>query len=136
METVLIGGTLIDGTGREPVPGAGVVVKDGKVHAAGPTGRLSYGRDARVIDVAGLTIMPGLIDTHTHLTYHGDQPNVWQLEFEESVELNTLKAARNAGYEPVGTPRRKPTWSHIEDHRRAWRSWGQWSFHRIGGCRH
>ena len=30
MDTVLIGGTLIDGTGREPMPGAGVVVK-GKV---------------------------------------------------------------------------------------------------------
>jgi imidazolonepropionase-like amidohydrolase len=98
MDTVLIGGNLIDGTGREPVPGAGVVVKEGKVHAVGPVGRLSYGRDARVIDVAGLTIMPGLIDTHTHLTYHGDQPNVWQLEFEESVELNTLKAARNAAH--------------------------------------
>jgi len=27
-----------------------------------------------------------------------DQPNVWQLEFEESVELNTLKAARNAAH--------------------------------------
>ena len=36
METVLIGGTLIDGTGRDPMPGAGVVVKDGKIHAVGP----------------------------------------------------------------------------------------------------
>ena len=55
METVLIGGTLIDGTGRDPIPGAGVVVKDGKIHAVGPVAQLSYGRDARVIDVAGLT---------------------------------------------------------------------------------
>jgi len=98
METVLIGGTLIDGTGREPLARAGVVVKEGKVQRVGPVDRLSYGRDARVVDVAGLTIMPGLIDSHTHLTYHGDQPNVWQLEFEESVELNTLKAARNAAH--------------------------------------
>ena len=98
METVLIGGTLIDGTGRDPIPRAGVVMKDGKILATGPVGGLRHGRDARVIDVAGLTVMPGLIDTHTHLTYHGDQPNVWQLEFEESVELNTLKAARNAAH--------------------------------------
>ena len=98
METVLIGGTLIDGTGREPLARAGVVVREGKVQRVGPVDRLSYGRDARVVDVAGLTIMPGLIDSHTHLTYHGDQPNVWQLEFEESVELNTLKAARNAAH--------------------------------------
>lgn len=96
METVLIGGSLIDGTGREPVAGAGIVIKDGKIRATGRTETLSHGREARVIDVEGRTIMPGLIDTHTHLTYHGDQPNVWQLEFEESVELNTLKAARNA----------------------------------------
>lgn len=98
METVLIGGTLIDGTSHEPIARAGIVMKDGKIHAAGPADRLSYGRDAQVIDVAGLTMMPGLIDSHTHLTYHGDQPNVWQLEFEESVELNTLKAARNAAH--------------------------------------
>ena len=98
METVLIGATLIDGTGCEPLPRAGIVMNEGKVQGVGPLARLSYGRDARVVDVAGLTIMPGLIDTHTHLTYHGDQPNVWQLEFEESVELNTLKAARNAAH--------------------------------------
>jgi imidazolonepropionase-like amidohydrolase len=98
METVLIGGTLIDGTGREPIANAGVVMKEGKIHATGPSGRIKYGRDARVIDVAGLTLMPGLVDSHTHLTYHGDQPNVWQHEFEESVELNTLKAARNAAH--------------------------------------
>jgi len=98
METILIGGTLIDGTGRDPLPRAGVLVKDGKIHAVGPVAQLNYGRDARVVDVTGLTIMPGLIDIHTHLTYHGDQPNVWQLEFEESVELNTLKAARNAAH--------------------------------------
>ncbi len=96
METVLIGGTLIDGTGRDPLAHAGVLIEGGKIQAVGPADQLSYGRDARVIDVAGLSIMPGLIDSHTHLTYHGDQPNVWQLEFEESVELNTLKAARNA----------------------------------------
>lgn len=98
METVLIGGTLIDGTGRDPIRGAGIVMKDGRIDAAGPTGELRYGRDAEVVDVGGLVIMPGLIDSHTHLTYHGDQPNVWQLEFEESVELNTLKAARNAAH--------------------------------------
>src|SRR5262245_34682603 len=98
METGLIGGTLIDGTGCEPLAGAGIVMSEAKVQAVGPLARLSYGRDARVVDVEGLTIMPGLIDTHTHLTYHGDQPNVWQLEFEESVELNTLKAARNAAH--------------------------------------
>lgn len=98
METVLIGATLIDGTGREPVRDAGIVMKEGGIEQVGPADQLRHGHDAKVIDVGGLTIMPGLIDSHTHLTYHGDQPNVWQLEFEESVELNTLKAARNAAH--------------------------------------
>src|SRR5262249_40383394 len=96
MDTLLIGGTLIDGTGREPLPHAGVIVTEGRICAAGPAAQLSCGRAPEVIDGGGLTITPGLLDAHTHLTYHGDQPNVWQLEFEESVELNTLKAARNA----------------------------------------
>lgn len=96
METVIVGGRLIDGTGREPVAGAGLVMAGGRIAGVGPSDRLDRPRDARVIDAGGRTIMPGLIDAHTHLTYHGDQPNVWQLEFQESVELNTIKAIRNA----------------------------------------
>jgi imidazolonepropionase-like amidohydrolase len=98
MDTVLIGGTLIDGTGREPMPGAGVVVKEGKVHAVGRVGRLSYGQRCPRDRCRGPDHHAGPDRYHTHLTYHGDQPNVWQLEFEESVELNTLKAARNAAH--------------------------------------
>jgi hypothetical protein len=41
METVLIGGTRIDGTGREPMPRASVVMKDGKIQALGPLAQLS-----------------------------------------------------------------------------------------------
>jgi imidazolonepropionase-like amidohydrolase len=61
--TVLAGATIIDGTGRDPVAG-GVAI-------AGPTiesvGDARPSRDARVLDVAGLTVLPGLLDLHTHL---------------------------------------------------------------------
>jgi imidazolonepropionase-like amidohydrolase len=96
MELVLKGGRLIDGTGREPVANAGLVVVDGTIRQVGPSDALSYGRDAQVVDVEGRTLMPGLIDSHTHLTYFSGQPDAWQLELKESVELNTVRAALNA----------------------------------------
>ena len=61
----LTGGLLIDGTGQEPVPNAGVLVDDeGRITRAGKLGSLPA--EAEVIDVSGRTIMPGLIDSHVH----------------------------------------------------------------------
>lgn len=96
MRTILLGGRLVDGTGAEPVDGAGVVVDGDRILAAGPAGTLPRDGAARIIDLDGRTVMPGLVDCHTHITYHGAQPNVWRLEHTESVELNTLRAAVNA----------------------------------------
>ncbi len=62
----LTGGLLIDGTGKEPVANATVVIDDdGRIAWAGQTD--SRPADAEVIDVSGMTIMPGLIDCHVHL---------------------------------------------------------------------
>jgi imidazolonepropionase-like amidohydrolase len=95
-ELVLRGGRLIDGTGREPVADAGLVIDGDRIRQVGRTDRLHAGRDARVIDLDGRTIMPGLVDLHTHVTYHASEPNAWRLEMEESVELTTIKATLNA----------------------------------------
>ena len=96
METVLIGGRLIDGTGQEPQQHVGLVIKDGLIQQVDRDDRLSHAAGARIIDVEGRTIMPGLIDSHTHLTYHAQQLDLWQLELQESVELNAIKASLNA----------------------------------------
>ena len=61
----LTGGLLIDGTGQEPVPNAGVLVDDeGRITRAGKLDSLPA--EAEVLDVSGRTIMPGLIDSHVH----------------------------------------------------------------------
>jgi imidazolonepropionase-like amidohydrolase len=96
LKIAIRGGRLIDGTGREPVEKAGLVIENGRIVQVGPVDRLSVDRDARVIDAEGLTIMPGLVDAHTHLTYHVTQPNAWRQELEEPVELTAVKAAQNA----------------------------------------
>ncbi|HEY7566040.1 MAG TPA: hypothetical protein VH762_00605, partial [Gemmatimonadaceae bacterium] len=63
----LTGATLVDGTGREAVPNATVVVANGRVAAAGPSAATPVPAGARRIDVRGKTIVPGLWDMHTHL---------------------------------------------------------------------
>ncbi len=64
---VLPGVTLIDGSGRDPVQNAVVVIDGGTIVAAGPAVEVRADPDSRVLDVAGATIMPGIIDAHCHL---------------------------------------------------------------------
>ncbi len=62
-------GTLIDGTGGPPIPGAIVLVKGARIAEVGPD--VAIPKDARVIDLRPLTVLPGLIDAHTHITAEG-----------------------------------------------------------------
>ena len=65
--TALVGATLIDGTGRPPVPDATVVLAGDRVLAAGRHREVPRG--VRVVDLAGKYVIPGLWDLHTHATY-------------------------------------------------------------------
>jgi imidazolonepropionase-like amidohydrolase len=96
MSILLKGGLLIDGTGCEPVKDATVVLDQGIITRIEAKAAVTPGSDDVVIDVGGRTLMPGLIDAHTHLGYHTRQPDVWTQELKESIELNTLYAAANA----------------------------------------
>lgn len=61
-----VGATLVDGSGREPIPDAVVVVRGNRIAAAGARSSVTIPRDATIQGVAGLTIVPGLIDSHVH----------------------------------------------------------------------
>ncbi len=65
---VLKGGRLWDGTGAAARP-ATVVITRNHISAILPPTSTDWPKDARVIDVAGKTVMPGLIDLHTHIDY-------------------------------------------------------------------
>jgi imidazolonepropionase-like amidohydrolase len=93
---ILKGGLLIDGSGREPIPDATIVLDKGVIARVETARKVVPQSDDTVIDAQGRTLMPGLIDAHTHLGYHSRQPDVWTQELKESVELNTLYAAANA----------------------------------------
>ena len=61
----LINGRLIDGTGHEPTESTTIVIDGNRISSVGQ--QIGYPEGTGTIDLKGLTIMPGLIDTHLHL---------------------------------------------------------------------
>jgi len=103
---VVLGSTLIDGTGSAPVADAAVVIDGERIAAAGPRAAVSWPSGAEVIDATGLTILPGLIDTHDHLASHGYAlSRRWGLEEPASTaHLRTgavLRQTLAAGYTTI-----------------------------------
>jgi imidazolonepropionase-like amidohydrolase len=64
---------LVDGTGKKPVNDTTVVIKGSTIEDVGRT--VDGPSGAEVIDAAGKTVMPGLIDAHVHICFNGD-PNL------------------------------------------------------------
>lgn len=62
----IVGAQLIDGTGANPIADSVIVVRDGRVEAAGPRDTTEVPRGAEVIDAVGKTVIPGLVDLHGH----------------------------------------------------------------------
>src|SRR5882672_2082 len=62
----LVGGTLVDGTGKAAIPDSVVVVKDGRIVRAGASSEVQVPKNAQLIDARGKTILPGLWDMHAH----------------------------------------------------------------------
>jgi imidazolonepropionase-like amidohydrolase len=65
--TALVGARILDGRGGVIDRGT-VVMRDGKIVAVGPVASTTVPQGAQRIDVAGATVMPGLINAHGHLT--------------------------------------------------------------------
>lgn len=62
----IVGATLIDGTGSEPMENAVVILKNNLIESVGEKSSLDIPAEAEVVDATGLTLMPGLIDAHFH----------------------------------------------------------------------
>jgi imidazolonepropionase-like amidohydrolase len=66
--TVFAGARVIVGDGTAPIENATFVVADGTFVAVGSTGQVEVPAGATRVDLSGMTVMPALIDTHTHLS--------------------------------------------------------------------
>jgi imidazolonepropionase-like amidohydrolase len=65
--TVLRAARMIDGTGAAPVSNAVIVVTGERIIAVGPASTVTIPAGARVLDLGDVTLLPGFIDTHTHI---------------------------------------------------------------------
>jgi imidazolonepropionase-like amidohydrolase len=83
---------ILDCTGRDLYTHGALVVSGGRIAAVGPMARVSAPPGARVIDVAGQTLMPGLIDAHVHLGFA--LTNLRQIEAEYPGAVYAFTVAR------------------------------------------
>ena len=95
---VLKAARLIDGTGATAINNAVVVVTDNMITAVGPAGSVTVPANARMIDLGDVTLMPGLIDAHTHLIGRvlGDPAgdNALARDFESFAAIISVEHAR------------------------------------------
>lgn len=120
MLKVLQNCTLIDGTGRQPVERAVVAVRDGKIVYAGPSrGWSDSERDAKHLDLRGRFILPGLIDTHVHLSGSGEADSQF-FAADGAMALKILQNAQKNLAAGITTVRNLGGWNELEfDVRRA-----------------
>jgi imidazolonepropionase-like amidohydrolase len=96
----IVGARLIDGTGSPAVENSVVLVRDGRIVAAGRAGAVKVPAGMRVIHAEGRSLLPGLWEMHSH--YSG-------VEFGPALLAAGVTTARDCGgeFEFLTTVRRK-----------------------------
>jgi len=87
---VLLGGTLIDVTGKPAINNSAIVIQEDRIIAAGPRSEIKIPAGAKIVDVSGKYLLPGLWDMHTHLI---------QVEFGVAYLAAGITSARDVGNE-------------------------------------
>src|SRR5262245_1072583 len=88
--------------------GWAVVVRGQRIEAAGPAAGLTIPQGAESIDLAGVTLLPGLIDAHSHVLLHAYNETSWNDQVLHEAEalrvaraVNHLKATLEAGFTTI-----------------------------------
>lgn len=88
-------GRLIDGLADAPRRDQGILIENGRITAVGPwTEMASRASGAQVIDLSPMTVLPGLIDAHTHILLQGDitAADYDEQVLKESIPYRTIRA--------------------------------------------
>ncbi|HEU5169640.1 MAG TPA: amidohydrolase family protein [Gemmatimonadales bacterium] len=81
--TLIRAGRLIDGLADAPRREQGILIENGRVAAVGPYSEVATrAGEATRVDLGAMTVLPGLIDAHTHLLLQGD---ITAAEYDEQV---------------------------------------------------
>jgi cytosine/adenosine deaminase-related metal-dependent hydrolase len=73
----VINGTLIDGTGTDPIEDAVLIIQGERIVAVGPRSSIDIPEGAHLIDVQGATILPGFFNAHVHGAYNEEKLAAW-----------------------------------------------------------
>jgi len=82
----LIRARVIDGTGAPPIEEAMILIRDGRIVAVGPADEIPIPEGAQVLKLRGLTVLPGLIDSHVHF----GAPEVERFEDYQKLSVPAL----------------------------------------------
>ena len=94
VKTVVIhAGRLLDVKTGKTLTGQTIIIQGDKITGVGAIGDQKLPSDATVIDLPNATVLPGLIDAHTHITF---APNFGYSTLGISIPRETLTGARNA----------------------------------------
>jgi imidazolonepropionase-like amidohydrolase len=87
---------VFDGTSSQVHDGWVVLVRGQKIEAAGPAGTVNVPPGATVIDLPGLTLLPGLIEAHSHILLHPYSETPWNDQVaHESLSLRVARATNH-----------------------------------------
>jgi imidazolonepropionase-like amidohydrolase len=87
---------VFDGESAQLHDNWAILVRGQKIEAVGPTASIRVPADAKVIDLAGLTLMPGLIEAHSHVLLHPYSETVWNDQVaRESLSLRVARATNH-----------------------------------------
>ena len=88
--------TVIDATGAPARPDMTVLINDRKIAVVGGFSSVSIPRNAQIIDASGKFLIPGLVDSHLHLTAAGE-PNGSREFFLPLLLANGITTVRDMG---------------------------------------
>jgi imidazolonepropionase-like amidohydrolase len=91
--TVLKNVTVIDGIGAAAMPNSAIVMTNGKITFVGPVAALKAPKDAKIEDLSGKFVMPGIIDAHVHIGMMHDVTQDEKYETPENVNADLKQYA-------------------------------------------
>src|SRR5437899_4865580 len=87
---------VFDGESAQLHDGWVVLVRGEKIEAVGPASEVKAPAEAKVIDLPGTTLMPGLIDAHSHVMLHPYSETVWNDQVaREALSLRVARATNH-----------------------------------------